>query len=124
MENADWTCIINPETKLDDNSLYLTFKLLKRRYRSIEEDSNLRRLDYFNHPFEENSEIRLVDDVDLPKSLSLTSLATQFQAAAGENKNGKTQAIERERSDKSGKKTAMEEIRDFDPFNPNKTDNL
>ena len=46
LENSDWTCIINPETKMDTGELYMTFKLLKRRYRSTETDDHLRRLDY------------------------------------------------------------------------------
>ena len=33
IENSDFVCIINPEMKMDTEELYLTFKLLKRRYR-------------------------------------------------------------------------------------------
>ena len=40
----------------------------------------LRSLTYFNHPFEKGNEIRLIDDVELPQSLSLESLATVFVA--------------------------------------------
>ena len=36
IENSDFCCIINPEVKSDTQELFLTFKLLKRRYRSSE----------------------------------------------------------------------------------------
>jgi len=119
-ENSDVTIIINPEVKMDTGELFMTFKLLKRRYRSSEESDHLRRLDYFNHPFEAGSEIRLVDDVDLPKSLSLESLATKFEPV--EDKRGKKNAIERGENPK--KKKESDDIDDFEPFNFNKTSNF
>ena len=72
----------------------MTFKLLKRRYRSSETDEKLKRLDYFNHPYEPDNTIRLIDDVNLPASISLYSLATQFVALA-ESKRGRRNAVER-----------------------------
>ena len=116
MENSDWVTIINPETKMDTGELFMTFKLLKRRYRSIEEDEKIRRLDYFNHPFEANSELKLIDDVDLPKPLSLESLATQFEPV--ETQRGGENVVERE--DKSKKKKKKTEMDNFDDttFNP------
>ena len=73
IENSDFVCIINPEVKVDTGELFLTFKMLKRRYRSSEEDEKLRRLEYFNHPFEYGNEIKLIDDIDFDKcSLSLS----------------------------------------------------
>lgn len=95
--------------KADTEDLYLTFKLLKRRYRSSEDDEKLRRLEYFNHPYEPGNSIRLMDDYDLPKSLSLLSLATQFMALE-ENKRGKKNVMEREKKEKST--MALE----FEPF--------
>lgn len=85
LENSDWTCIINPEIKVDNGKKYLIFKLLKRRYRSSERNEKMKRLDYFAHPFEDGNDIRLIDDVDLPNCLSLESLSTQF--IANEEKN-------------------------------------
>ena len=102
VENSDWLCIINKEIKTDTGELYLTFKMLKRRYRSAEEDEQLRRLDYFNHPYEVGNEIRLRDDIDLDKPLSCISLASQF-AAAEDTKRGKKNAVER-KDIKSNKK--------------------
>lgn len=109
IENCDWVCVINQEVKADTEDLYLTFKLLKRRYRSSEDDEKLRRLEYFNHPYEPGNSIRLMDDYDLPKSLSLLSLATQFMALE-ENKRGKKNVMEREKKEKST--MALE----FEPF--------
>lgn len=88
---------------------------MKRRYRSLEEDEKLRRLEYFNQPFEPGNEIRLLDDINLPKPLALESLSTQFEAV--DNKRGKENATTREVKDKKKKKKdGLNEIEDFDPF--------
>lgn len=94
IENSDWVCVINKEVKMGTDELFLTFKMLKRRYRSSEDDEKLRRLDYFNHPYEPGNEIKLIDDIDAPKSLSCVSLASQF-AAIEDTKRGKKNAIAR-----------------------------
>lgn len=99
----------------------MTFKLLKRRYRSTEENEHLRRLDYFNHPFEVGSEIRLIDDVDFPKPISLESLATQFEPV--EDKRGKKNAIERTDNTKHKKDKQNDDL-DFEPFNFEKSYNI
>ena len=124
IENSDFVCIINPEVKTDTNELFLTFKMLKRRYRSSEENEKLRRLEYFNHPFDTNNEIRLIDDIELPKPLSLESLSTQFEAAS--DKRGKENATNREVKDKDKKKKksyVQNEYEDFEPFDFNKASN-
>lgn len=97
----------------------MTFKMLKRRYRSTEESDKLRRMDYFNQPFEANSEIRLVDDIDLPKPLGLTSLANQF-SEADESKavNGKS------KKEKKKKDVFDDEMGEFEPFNFEKVANF
>ena len=46
IENSDVVIIINQEVKADTGEVYMTFKLLKRRYRSSETDEKLKRLDY------------------------------------------------------------------------------
>lgn len=116
-ENSDFTCIINPETKMDTGELFLTFKMLKRRYRSSETNIKLRRLEYFSHPFEEGSEIRLIDDFGLSRSLSLESLATKFSPS---DTKGPTSVIERhqlgEGSNKNTLNSIAQEIEDFEPF--------
>ena len=101
IENSDFVCILNQEVKMDTGDLYMTFKLLKRRYRSAEESEKLRKLEYFNHPYSKENEIQLIDDIYLEKSVSLTSLATQFMGAEEISKRGKKNAVERKnRKDK------------------------
>ena len=78
-ENSDVTIIINQEIKSDSGDLYLTFKLLKRRYKPVGE-GKLSTLDYFNHPYDPENSIKLIDDIDMPKSISLFNLGTQFSA--------------------------------------------
>lgn len=115
VENSDWLCIVNKEVKTDTGELYLTFKMLKRRYRSAEEDEKLRRLDYFNHPYEPGNEIRLIDDIDMDKPLSCISLASQF-AAVEDTKRGKKNAVER--------KDIKDKKKDEDPFGSFEFDKL
>ena len=118
IENSDVVIIINQEVKADTGDVFLTFKLLKRRYRSSETDEKLKRLDYFNHPYEKDNTIKLIDDVDLPKSVSLYSLATQF-VSLEETTRGKRSVIDRENKDELYKEQKME----FEPFNFEKSKN-
>ena len=117
IENSDVVIIINREKKLGGSDVYLTFKLLKRRYRSADTDDNLRELEYFNHPYAKGSSIRLVDDVEMEESISLTSLASEFVAADTNNKRGKKNAIERD-VEEDDEDTL--EISAFEPFDMNK----
>lgn len=105
--------IINQEVQIDTGKVFLTFKLLKRRYRSSEDDEKLKRLDYFNHPYEEGNTIKLIDDTDKPASVSLMSLSTQFEAFndGRTGKRGQRNVVEREDKDKLQT--------DFDPFDAN-----
>jgi len=127
LENADVSIIINPEIKLDTGERYMTFKLLKRRYRSVEENEKLRTLDYFNHPFEVGNDIKLVDDIYDTESRSLESLANSFgpdEKSFENNKvsnTGQENAVERE--DKTKKSSVTEVIDDFDAFDFSKTIN-
>ena len=109
--------IINQEVKADSGDLYLTFKMLKRRYRCSDENSKRRNMDYFNHPFEVGNEIKLIDDVDLDKSLSIESLATQFEPTV-QNKRGNTNAVERDVEPSKKKKKKVQSVDDFSAFDP------
>lgn len=113
IENSDMCIIINQEVKASSGEVYLTFKMLKRRYRSSESDEKLKRLDYFNHPYEQGNTIKLVDDIDLPESVSLYSLSTQF-VSLEESKRGKKSVVERE---------SIDEKLEFDPFDFDKSHN-
>lgn len=95
----------------------MTFKLLKRRYRSSDNDDKLRELEYFNHPYAKGSSIRLIDDIEMDESISLTSLASEFVAAdTNNNKRGKKNAVERDVEDDED----TFEIQAFEPFDMNK----
>ena len=115
IENSDVVIIINQEIKADTGDVYLTFKLLKRRYRSSEDDEKLKRLEYFNHPYEKGNTIKLIDDVDLPESVSLYSLSTQF-VSLEETQRGKKSVVQRQDKD------SMYQM-EFEPFDFNRTDN-
>ena len=117
IENSDVVIIINREKKLGSDEVYMTFKLLKRRYRSSDNDDKLRELEYFNHPYAKGSSIRLVDDVEMEESISLTSLASEFVAADTNSKRGKKNAIERD-VEEDDEDTL--EISAFEPFDMNK----
>lgn len=111
IENSDWVCILNQEIKADTGELYMTFKLIKRRYRSSEDSEKLRSLEYFNHPYEVENHIALIDDINLPKSLSLYSLSTQFlPVESNTGKRGKKNATDRPVK----KEERFEDI--FEPF--------
>ena len=106
----------------------MTFKLLKRRYRSIEENEKLRTLDYFNHPFEPGNDIKLIDDIYEPKSLSLESLANSFGPDEKSFENNKVtdnrgQSNAREREDKTSKKVTSD-VDNFDAFDFSKAINF
>lgn len=126
IENSDFVCIINPEVKSDTGELFLTFKMLKRRYRSVEENERLRRLDYFNHPFAPGNEICLLDDVDYDDPLSLESLSTAFEPAENTSKRGTRNATERQdETALIGKKIKGKSVDDeFAPFDLNQAMNF
>ena len=89
---------------------------------TAEEDEKLRRLDYFNHPYEPGNEIRLIDDIDMDKPLSCISLASQF-AAVEDTKRGKKNAVQRKDASKesysNGELDFYEDL-EFEPFDDKK----
>ena len=78
LENSDWVCILNIEVKRDDGSRWLTMNEIKKRYKTMTDQK------YFNHPFAEGSTIMLVDDVNLDRSLSRVSLASDLPGASSD----------------------------------------
>ena len=118
VENSDWTCILNQETKSGTDELYMTFKLVKRRYRSIESDEDMRRLQYFSHPYEKENTIRLIDDIDLDRPLSVYSLASDFNPTNVTKQGNVTQSGRSKRNmDEpiSAFQSVSEQFADFDP---------
>lgn len=112
LENADWVCVLNQEVKKSTDELFMTFKLLKRRYRSADDDANMRRLTYFNQPYEPGNEIRLIDDVGMAKPLFVQSLAGDLSSLE-DKKRGTHNATNREERKAA---TQIIQTMDFDPF--------
>jgi replicative DNA helicase len=75
IETPDWTCALTLEDDQANNKPYLAFRLNKRRSVSPMEDP-FKYSTYFVHPLNEKMKIQLLDDVSLPKSLSLDSLVS------------------------------------------------
>lgn len=90
IENSDFVCIINVEKKRSTGQYYLTFKRVKIRYRDLYD------IGYFNHPFDGENRMRLIDDIYLDKSLSEDSLASDFDGVDLLNKSGTRNATKRE----------------------------
>lgn len=112
-ENSDVCIILNQEVKKSTGQLYMTFKLTKRRYRSTEEDEHLRRLEYFNHPYEIGNDIRLIDDVELDKSVSVELLGNDL--AVSEQMKPQKQK-QKKQEDVIGIDDDDEETLEFQPF--------
>lgn len=113
LENSDWVAVINKEKKVDTGDIYLTFKLLKRRYASHETNVVLKELEYFNHPYSPGSNIRLIKDIYEDEPVSLTSLSTQFAAADVVGTRGRKNATKRDSI-----KTEDDFLVDPDDFEP------
>ena len=90
VENADVLIILNVEKKRQTGQYYLTFKRVKIRYKDMSD------LTYFNHPFDPNNKMKLLDDINLDHSLSEDSLVSDFDAVDLLNKKGKRTAVDRE----------------------------
>jgi len=72
-ENADMLMILNLERRKTDNKLFLTIFRVKERYRPHT------KLDYFNQPFEDGNEIKLVNDLFNAEPAGVISLATDME---------------------------------------------
>ncbi len=77
IEESDWVGLINLELQKSTNSLFLTFKRLKIRGKKDPIS-----VDYFNHPFVNEKNIRLAVDVDKDKPVSVISLASDLESIA------------------------------------------
>ena len=75
IEESDWVGLINPELQKSTGRLFLTFKRLKIRGKK-----DPFAVDYFNHPFVNEKNIRLDTDVDKEKPLSIMSLSNDLQS--------------------------------------------
>lgn len=77
LETADWAGVLNIENKPGTDERYLVINVVKRR-RIDSTESDLAKYTYLAHPFARNNGLRLIDDINLDKVLSLQSLATDI----------------------------------------------
>lgn len=118
VENSDFVCILNQEVKAETGELFMTFKLLKRRYRSSDENEQMRRLEYFNQPYEPGNEIHILRDVHLSKPLMVYSLG-EGAVSLEDVKRGRKNAIQRGNSNDNSslQNNYFEDFQlEFDPF--------
>ena len=99
----------------------MTFKLLKRRYRSSDDNESMRRLQYFNHPYEPGNEIKLIDDVNLDRPLMVQSLSTQM-VSFEDSKRGKKNSVSNRNNDPLIEQPYENQQRlEFEPFDSNQS---
>lgn len=97
METSDWVCVLNIEEKLGgDGGRYLVMNVVKRR-RVDQSPGSLSNITYLAHPFAINNGLRLLDDLNLPKVLSLQSLSTDIDETIQKEK---TNAVPRSKLEK------------------------
>lgn len=77
METADWAGILNIEYKPGTDDKYITLNVVKRR-RIETSEADFAKYTYLAHPFAKNNGLRLLDDLNLEKVLSLQSLVSDI----------------------------------------------
>lgn len=79
IETADWAAVLNIEQRINaSDDRYLVFNVVKRR-RVDSTAGELAKYTYLAHPFDRNNGLRLIDDMNLDKVLSLQSLVNDIE---------------------------------------------
>ena len=86
LETSDFAAVLNTEYRPGTDEKYLTINVVKRR-RIDSADSEFARFTYLAHPFARNNGLRLIDDVNLDKVLSLQSLVSDIDLGNKEKTN-------------------------------------
>lgn len=86
IETADWAAMINTEFKPGTDEKYLIVNVVKRR-RIDSNESEFAKYTYLAHPFAKNNGLRLIDDINLDKVLSLQSLVSDIDSIGKEKAN-------------------------------------
>lgn len=86
VETADWACVLNIEYKPGTDDKYITVNVVKRR-RIENSDSEFAKYTYLAHPFSRSNGLKLLDDINLEKILSLKSLSTDIDIVGKERAN-------------------------------------
>ena len=85
-EIADWLGLCNITYKPGTDERYLEINVAKRR-RIDAADAEFAKYTYLAHPFAKNNGLRLIDDINLNKVLSLQSLSTDIDIVSKEKAN-------------------------------------
>ena len=86
IECADWAAMINTELKPGTDEKYLVVSAVKRR-RIDGAEADLAKYTYLAHPFARNNGLRLLDDMNLQKILSVQSLTSDIAIDMKEKRN-------------------------------------
>ena len=95
METSDWVGLLNIEYKTGTDEKFLIINALKRR-RLDNNEYALARYTYLAHPFSKNNGLRLIDDINLDKVLSLQSLTSDIDIVGKEKSNATPRLINME----------------------------
>lgn len=85
-ETGDWVAVLNTEYRPGTDEKYITINVVKRR-RIDSADNEFAKYTYLAHPFAKNNGLRLIDDINLGKVLSLQSLVSDIDLSAKEKAN-------------------------------------
>ena len=85
METADWAAVLNSEYRPGTDEKYLTINVVKRR-RIDAAEAEFAKYTYLAHPFAPKNGLRLLDDINLDKVLSLQSLSNDMDVLPDKEK--------------------------------------
>jgi hypothetical protein len=86
LETSDWAANVNIEYKPGTDERYMTINVLKRR-RIDSSEMEFAKYTYLAHPFAKNNGLRLLDDMNGDKVLSLQSLSSDIDMVGKEKQN-------------------------------------
>lgn len=86
LETADWMAMTNIEYKPGTDDKYMAINVVKRR-RIDQAEADLAKFTYLAHPFAKNNGLKLLDDLNKDKILSLQSLSTDISVVGKEKAN-------------------------------------
>ena len=102
IENSDVVIIIHQEV-IDEEKAYMSFKLVKRRYKCDASVGKYNKLFYFNQPYVKYSTIKFVDDLYLDHVEGLTDLSAVLGVEdTYKDQTDKAKAVRKKREQEAG----------------------
>nr|DAO64119.1 MAG TPA: DNA polymerase B Like Replicative Helicase [Caudoviricetes sp.] len=102
IENSDVVIIIHQEV-IDEEKAYMSFKLVKRRYKCDASVGKYNKLFYFNQPYVPYSTIKFVDDLYLDHAEGLTDLSAVLGVEdTYKDQTDKAKAVRKKREQEAG----------------------